>query len=295
MIREKTRKAKLTQAIVLAAALGLLGPTAAVATDAESANAFFQAQQWDQSAESYRALTAEDPSNASYWFRLGQSLLSLGQHAEAIPALQSAVDKADPNTPVAIALLSIARSHAALANKDQAIASLEAIVATGVKPFNRVNNSPEFSAISNSPEFLAVLEQLKPCGSDEHRAFDLWIGEWEVTTPAREGWTATSSITVANNGCSIHEDYLTQGGYSGRSINFYDPQKKMWHQTWIDNQGAPLYLEGGLVDGAMVLTDATSRVTWSTLPDGQVRQHWESTSDGGKTYTTAFDGYYRRK
>ena len=121
------------------------------------------------------------------------------------------------------------------------------------------------------------------------------IGEWEVTTPAREGWTASSSITVANNGCSIHEDYLTQGGYAGRSINFYDPQKKKWHQTWTDNQGAPLYLEGGLVDGAMVLTDATSRVTWSTLADGRVRQHWESTSDGGKTYTTAFDGYYRRK
>ena len=221
--------------------------------------------------------------------------MALGQHADAIPALQSAVDHADVNTPVAIALLSIARSHAAIGQKEQAIDNLAAIEATGGRPYTRVKNSPEFAAINTSPEFLAVLEKLHPCGSAEHRAFDLWIGDWEVTSPARAGWTAESSITLANNGCSIHENYRTQGGYTGRSINFYDPQKKKWHQTWTDNQGAPLYLEGGPVDGAMVLTDATSRVTWSTQPDGRVRQHWESTSDGGQTWTTAFDGYYRRK
>jgi hypothetical protein len=31
------------------------------------------------------------------------------------------------------------------------------------------------------------------------------------------------------------------------------------------------------------------------LPDGRVRQHWETSKDGGATWTTAFDGYYRRR
>lgn len=135
----------------------------------------------------------------------------------------------------------------------------------------------------------------RPCTSTESRAFDFWIGEWEVTSPAREKWKASSSITVSNNGCSIHEAYAAPSGYTGNSINFYDAKKGLWHQTWIDNQGEPLYLEGNLVEKAMVLSDKSNRVSWSVQPDGRVRQHWESSADEGKTWTTAFDGYYRRR
>ena len=136
-------------------------------------------------------------------------------------------------------------------------------------------------------------EAAKPCTGKIQRAFDFWIGQWEVTSPAREGWRAESSITLSNNGCSIHEHYTTPGGYEGKSINFYDPNKKLWHQTWVDNQGVPLYLEGNFSNGTMVLSDATNRVSWSVQPDKSVRQHWEATEDEGKTWTTAFDGYYR--
>ena len=58
---------------------------------------------------------------------------------------------------------------------------------------------------------------------------------------------------------------------------------------------------GGLRDGAMVLESveeggkaATQCVTWTPKSDGSVRQHWESTADGGKTWTTQFDGLYTR-
>ena len=36
------------------------------------------------------------------------------------------------------------------------------------------------------------------------------------------------------------------------------------------------------------------RTTWTPLEDGRVRQHWESTTDGGKSWSTVFDGYYSR-
>lgn len=134
-----------------------------------------------------------------------------------------------------------------------------------------------------------------PCTSAESRAFDFWIGEWEVTSPPRPKWQASSSITASNNGCSIHEAYATPSGYTGNSINFYDAKKGLWHQTWIDNQGVPIYLEGNLVEQVMVLSDKSNRVSWSLQSDGRVRQHWESTADEGKTWTTAFDGYYRRR
>jgi hypothetical protein len=34
------------------------------------------------------------------------------------------------------------------------------------------------------------------------------------------------------------------------------------------------------------------RITWSREADGSVRQLWESSSDGGRTWTAAFDGIY---
>ena len=38
-----------------------------------------------------------------------------------------------------------------------------------------------------------------------------------------------------------------------------------------------------------------NRVTWYDNEDGTVRQHWEQSEDGGKTWKNAFDGLYRRK
>ena len=37
------------------------------------------------------------------------------------------------------------------------------------------------------------------------------------------------------------------------------------------------------------------RLTFSQLPEGRVRQFWEQSRDGGKTWGVAFDGEYTRK
>ena len=73
-----------------------------------------------------------------------------------------------------------------------------------------------------------------------------------------------------------------------------------WHQNWIDGQATnPLWLEGGLNErGEMVMTsvgqDPITRVTWTPNPDGTVRHHSEKSTDRGATWTTTFDGLYRR-
>lgn len=140
----------------------------------------------------------------------------------------------------------------------------------------------------------------KPCTAPEYRHFDFWLGDWDVASAANPGRTSRNRITRTNGGCTLLEQYTTPGGYEGSSLNFYDASRKVWHQTWIDNQGGPLYIEGGLQGNAMVMqttTDAQNvqRITWTPLPDGRVRQHWESTEDGGKTWTTVFDGYYSKR
>jgi hypothetical protein len=56
-----------------------------------------------------------------------------------------------------------------------------------------------------------------------------------------------------------------------------------------------MILTGETVDTAGAVTN--QRITWSRIdgdPD-RVRQHWEASTDGGATWTTAFDGVYVRR
>ena len=141
-----------------------------------------------------------------------------------------------------------------------------------------------------------------PCTDPAYRQFDFWLGEWEVFKP--DGTLAgTNRIEQEYAGCVLHERYATPGGYSGESLNMYDAARQVWHQTWVDNTGLLLQLDGRLVAGRMVLEGETPardgpgtrhRITWTPNPDGSVRQFWESTDANGE-WTVAFDGLYKRK
>ena len=141
-----------------------------------------------------------------------------------------------------------------------------------------------------------------PCEAPEYRAFDFWLGEWQVRTP--DGKLAgTNRIAREYGGCVLHERYDTARGYSGESLNTYDAGRRTWHQTWVDSSGTLLLLEGGLRNGSMVLEGQTiatdsrptrHRITWTPNADGSVRQLWESTDAKGQ-WRTVFDGAYTRR
>jgi hypothetical protein len=144
--------------------------------------------------------------------------------------------------------------------------------------------------------------QVSACSDPAYRQFDFWLGDWEVRK--KDGGVAGHNrIEKVHGGCVLQERYSTPTGYTGESLNTYNPVTKMWHQTWVDNGGLLLLLDGKLVDGRMVLEGATTaaggvvtrhRITWTPNPDGTVRQFWESTDAAGK-WTIAFDGLYKRK
>lgn len=139
-----------------------------------------------------------------------------------------------------------------------------------------------------------------PCSAPEHRQFDFWLGTWNVM--AGDQQAGTNTIASILGGCVLLEHYTTPKGYEGWSHNLYDAARGKWHQTWVDNQGALLLLDGGLVDDAMVLEGDTparggsgmvrNRITWTRLDQGRVRQHWQTSADSGRTWANAFDGTY---
>ena len=273
----------------------ILGQNVAKASDIEAqADQAFRAGNWQAAIDSYELLLAKDNEKGDFWHRLGVSYLNLQQYSDADNALVNAASLVPEGGQRNRVYFNLARVSAATGDKDEALIQLNLIAEAGGTPYLAVLNASEFTPFETDPSFQEVLQRLRPCQSKDHRAFDFWLGQWQVTSPSRPGWQAMSNITLGNDGCSIHEDYRTPGGYVGTSVNFFDASKHQWHQTWIDNQGGPLYLHGELQNGAMVLSDGANRITWTLQSDGRVRQHWQVSNDDGKSYATSFDGYYEK-
>ena len=143
------------------------------------------------------------------------------------------------------------------------------------------------------------------CAYPEARQFDFWIGHWDVHS-ADGSFAGTNRIEPILGGCVLQENWNGAGGMSGTSLNAFDPATRRWHQTWMDDSGTLLLLDGVFADGKMVLSGDTpskrmpgttvrNRITWSPLPGGKVRQLWEASTDGGGAWTVVFDGTYTRK
>lgn len=140
------------------------------------------------------------------------------------------------------------------------------------------------------------------CAGSEYSRFDFWVGDWEVHNAAGK-LAGTSHIEKILGGCAIQEHWRGAAGGDGTSLNLYDAISRKWHQTYVDNGGLLLQLDGDLADGRMVLNgtlpaqkDGTTmeRISWAPLPGGDVRQLWERSADGGATWSTVFDGRYSR-
>lgn len=141
------------------------------------------------------------------------------------------------------------------------------------------------------------------CSDADHRAFDFWIGDWDVYA----GTTKVAHSRIEKIvGCAISETYDQFVGpagkpvdYHGRSISSYVPADKGWQQYYVDSGGTAATLKGGVTDGSMIFLSkagpVTNRMTLTANADGSVRQHGEFSTDDGKTWQSSFDFTYKRR
>ncbi len=137
-----------------------------------------------------------------------------------------------------------------------------------------------------------------PCADPVRHQFDFWIGDWQVTAGGKQ--VGTNRIDSLADGCALLENWIGAGGNHGHSLNFYDSTRMAWMQAWADSTATTLVLEGHFENGHMQLSSlkpgikVADRITWTPNKDGTVRQFWDHTDDGGKTWSVSFDGLYRR-
>jgi len=149
----------------------------------------------------------------------------------------------------------------------------------------------------------AILAQNKPCSSPEASQFDFWIGDWDLT------WNDTvkghNTITKIMDGCTVHEQFSDPANNGrGESWSVYNTAINKWQQTWVDNSGAYLALEGGMKDGNMELrlekkdkvgNTVIMSMLFSNIAKNEFDWDWRSSADNGKTWKSQWKIHYKRK
>jgi hypothetical protein len=159
--------------------------------------------------------------------------------------------------------------------------------------------------VKRTPKPTPTGSSEKPCTAPEFHQFDFWIGDWDVRSA--DGKPAgTNHVESILGGCALQESWKSATGGRGTSLNVYDEPSRKWHQSWVDDSGGLLLLDGEFRDDKMVLVGRRPsvkqrggllihRITWTVVSPDRVLQRWEASNNEGRTWTTVFDGTYVRK
>lgn len=93
-----------------------------------------------------------------------------------------------------------------------------------------------------------------PCVDPEHHQFDFWLGDWSVY--GKDGrLLGSNKVHQIAGGCGIQENWSSAATKNrGTSMNYYDNTTGKWYQTWVDNSGSSLRLEGRFDGNRMILS-----------------------------------------
>lgn len=135
--------------------------------------------------------------------------------------------------------------------------------------------------------------------SNPENQFDFWLGEWDVRWG--EDGKGTNSITRILDGKIVQENFISPDLH-GMSLSAYDPERKLWCQTWVDNNGTYLDFTGKFEEGKLILVRDTivrgekckQRMVWYDIQEDEFNWNWERSDDDGSTWRTLWQIHYKR-
>ena len=141
--------------------------------------------------------------------------------------------------------------------------------------------------------------------------FDFWLGNWDATWDEADGkkGKGTNLIEKILDGKVLQENFMVlkgqSQGFKGVSISVFNPQSQEWKQSWADNQGG-YYAFRGRAEGekrifqtdVVRLNDGrqfTQRMVFKDITPQSMTWDWESSGDGGKSWTLNWRIFYTKK
>jgi len=307
------RVRRLAVAVIGVGVIGSASPRATVAQPSSAtsgADSAFQRSDWHSAARAYAAIVARDSTSGYAWFRLGAARHELADYAGEIDALGHA--RRIGFQPLG-AQLRLARAFAKLGDRERAFAHLDSAAHRGAPP-QQLTAEHDFDTLHADARWTTVVsiaESIRyPCRAmPEARQFDFWIGQWDVTpwalaAPLPSQQIGSNDVHAILEHCVLSENWRSASGAEGKSFNYYDTNLHRWRQVWMADSGGPLDYTGEFRDGAMRFTGWTldakgarveQKLTFFAIAPDTVRQLFEASSDGGKTWTSTFDARYTRR
>lgn len=158
-----------------------------------------------------------------------------------------------------------------------------------------------------SPGMVASQNQSPSCSSTElYGQLDFWVGSWDVY--ANDQKVGTNRIEKVLSGCAILEHWTSARGTKGKSMFYVSPEDNNWKQVWV-TQGAmrpggtkEKHLIAVYENGAVRFqgeyqrsgTRVLDRTTLTPISPDSVRQHIQTSTDGGDTWGPGFNALYVR-
>jgi hypothetical protein len=298
------------RSVVLLLAMG--APLESQVADSLRADSAFQRRDWSATKQLYAAITTRAPDQGMAWLRLGMARQALNELDASIPAYEKALAL---RFQVPTATYRLARVHALTGNLDRAFTYLDQLVPTRAIPVAILDTVADLAAVRGDPRYRQIVDRMNalrfPCRSmPEARQFDFWIGDWDVTPfqapVASAPQLGTNRIEMLLEHCMLLENWVGAGpgGGAGKSINFYDTNRRQWRQVWVADGGGSLDYAGVFTNGAMRFEGWTlapggarilQKLTFFPIHRDTVRQLFETSSDSGRTWQAGFDGRYVRK
>ncbi len=274
------------------------------------ADSLYYNDHFSEARDLYEVLVQEDPGDPLLTYRLGYVNYRLGNLDRGIELIKRCLELNNGASPVLTytAWSRLAKIYSLKNEKETALFWLEKAVEKGYNGLKEFEEEPHFDSIRETPKFQELKERLErktfPCRFDSRfKAFDFWVGEWEVYASGTANKVGYSLVQKVSEGCAILENWSSLvTPHTGKSLNYYNSDQGFWEQFWQGSRNDRQYFSNGhFADERMQFdyTDTTGRkgkLMFYKLADGSVRQYSETeTEKGSGQFVPAYDLTYKRK
>lgn len=280
------------------------------AASLQIADSLYFAGDWNKAANMYQQVLKDTSTNSVEWQRLAFAYYSMGKTDMALENFQKAEKNNPPAAMQPFLYSRMAKAYSLKNDHDKAVAYLNKAFDAGYLNLKELDSAKEFVSLQSDAQFkeirTKVYNTLFPCVTNaQAREFDFWAGEWDVYATGTKNYAGHSLVQIISHGCALLENWDGMNS-TGKSLNFIDPLTNKWKQTWVGSyaNGVQEFTNGEYRDSAMHFEFETKdakgnkligRFIFYNQGPNQVRQFNETSSDGGKTWTTSYDLTYIRK
>lgn len=280
------------------------------------ADSLFMKSEWVSAGKMYETLLMkeENQKNPLSWNRLGYCYHQNNEPDKALKNYLRSLELKPAANLANVVHARIARIYAVRKDLNKAFDHLNQASLQGYANLKELDTEKEFESLREDIRFKSIYDKVFlnafPCMADpKARQFDFWVGDWKVYQTGTKNLAGHSKIERVSGGCLILENWSSaNGSNSGKSMNYYDPEKGKWEQVWVGAEGGPKvvhrFLNGVYKDEAMRFDfqtrdnqgkDLIGRFTFFNQGPDQVRQLNETSADNGATWQTTYDFTYIRE